>query len=51
MDGCKLTLDMLDSRGNRESGWEEGGKRAGIDYIHIFYYHYNKIHMLVLLLL
>ena len=33
MDGCKLTSSMLDSRGNRESGWEEGGKRGGFDYI------------------
>ena len=33
MDGCKLTPSMLDSRGNRESGWEEGGKRGGFDYI------------------
>ena len=29
MDGCKLTRKMLDSRGNRESGFEIGGKRDG----------------------
>jgi hypothetical protein len=23
---------MLDSRGNRESGWSEGKKRGGFDY-------------------
>ena len=33
MEGCKLTKEMLDSRGNRESGWEKGGKRGGFDYI------------------
>ena len=33
MEGCKLTLSMLDSKGNRESGWEENGKRGGLDYI------------------
>ena len=33
MEGCKLTEKMLDSRGNRESGFEEGGKRGGFDYI------------------
>ena len=33
MEGCKLNPNMLDSRGNRESGWEEGGKRAGFKYI------------------
>ena len=32
MEGCKLTKNMLDSRGNRESGWEVGGKRGGFDY-------------------
>ena len=32
MDGCKLNEKMLDSRGNRESGWEEGGKRGDFDY-------------------
>ena len=33
MEGCKLSKKMLDSNGNRESGWEEGGKRGGFDYI------------------
>ena len=32
MDGCKLTRKMLDSRGNRESGFEIGGKRGGYPY-------------------
>ena len=32
MEGCKLSLDMLDSSGNRESGFEVGGKRGGLDY-------------------
>ena len=32
MEGCKLTEKMLDFRGNRESGFEEGGKRGGFDY-------------------
>jgi len=32
MDGCKLSPDMLDSRGNRESGWGENEKRGGFDY-------------------
>ena len=33
MEGCKLTSGMLDSRGNRESGWGVGEKRGGFDYI------------------
>ena len=33
MEGCKLTPDMLDSKGNRESGWGENEKRGGFDYI------------------
>ena len=33
MEGCKLDANMLDPEGNRESGWEEGGKRGGLDYI------------------
>ena len=33
MEGCKLSPDMLDSRGNRESGWGENEKRGGFDYI------------------
>ena len=32
MEGCKLSPNMLDSRGNRESGWGEGEKRGGFDY-------------------
>ena len=32
-DGCKLSTDMLDSRGNRESGWGENEKWGGFDYI------------------
>ena len=32
MEGCKLTPNMLDSRGNRESGWGENEKRGGFDY-------------------
>ena len=32
MEGCKLNQNMLDSRGNRESGWEEGGKRGNMAY-------------------
>ena len=32
MSGCKLTSNMLDSRGNRESGWGENEKRGGFDY-------------------
>ena len=33
MEGCKLNPSMLDSRGNRESGWGENEKRGGFDYI------------------
>ena len=33
MDGCKLTRNMLDARGNRESGWGVGEKRGGLAYI------------------
>ena len=32
MKGCKLTPNMLDSRGNRESGWGVNEKRGGFDY-------------------
>ena len=32
MDGCKLNSKMLDSRGNRVIGWEEGGTRGGFKY-------------------
>jgi len=32
MEGCKLTPNMLDSRGNRESGWGKNEKRRGFDY-------------------
>ena len=32
MEGCKLSPNMLDSRGNREIGWGEGEKRGGFDY-------------------
>ena len=32
MEGCKLSSDMLDSRGNRESGWGENEKRGGFNY-------------------
>ena len=34
MEGCKLSLDMLDSRGNRESGFEVGGKRGDLIIFH-----------------
>ena len=33
MEGCKLTEEMLDSRGNRESGWGEDEQRGGFDYL------------------
>jgi len=33
MEGCRLTSDMLDSRGNRENGWEVNGKRGDGDII------------------
>ena len=33
MDGCKLTENMLDPRGNRESGWGENEMRGGFKYI------------------
>ena len=33
MEGCKLKPNMLDSRGNRESGWGEDEQRGGFDYI------------------
>ena len=33
MSACKLSGSMLDSRGNRESGWGVGEKRGGFDYI------------------
>jgi hypothetical protein len=32
MEGCKLAPNMLDSRGNIESGWWENEKRGGFDY-------------------
>ena len=32
MEGCKLTPDMLDPRGNREFGWGKNEKRGGFDY-------------------
>ena len=32
MEGCKLNQSMLDSEGNRESGWEVGGTRGGYPY-------------------
>ena len=32
MEGCKLNSNMLDSRGNRVIGWEEGGERGGFNY-------------------
>ena len=33
MEGCKLNRNMLDSKGNRISGWAIGEKRGGKDYI------------------
>ena len=32
MEGCMLNENMLDSAGNRESGWEIGGTRGGYPY-------------------
>ena len=32
MEGCKLSINMLDSRGNKKSGWSNGQKRGGFDY-------------------
>ena len=32
MEGCKLSISMLDSRGNRISGWGVGEKRGGLEY-------------------
>ena len=32
MEGCKLSINMLDSRGNKKSGWSKGQKRGGFDY-------------------
>ena len=32
MEGYKLNINMLDSEGNRESGWGVGEKRGGLDY-------------------
>ena len=35
MEGCKLNKNMIDPRGNKISGWEEGkkkGKRGGLHY-------------------
>ena len=33
MSACKLTGGMLDSRGNRESGWGVNEKRGGFPYL------------------
>jgi hypothetical protein len=33
MSGCKLSEEMLDPRGNRESGWGENEMRGGFKYI------------------
>ena len=33
MEGCKLSQEMLDPRGNREIGFEEGGERGRFKYI------------------
>ena len=33
MGGCKLSEDMLDPRGNRETGWGENEMRGGFKYI------------------
>ena len=32
MEGCKLSINMLDSRGNKKRGWSTGQKRGGFDY-------------------
>ena len=32
MDGCKLNSNILDARGNRESGWGQNEKRGGFKY-------------------
>ena len=32
MEGCKLNKNMLDSMGNKISGWKEGKKRGGFNY-------------------
>ena len=32
MEGCKLSINMLDSRGNKKNGWSQGQKRGGFDY-------------------
>ena len=32
MDGCKLNSNILDARGNRESGWGENQTRGGFKY-------------------
>ena len=32
MEGCKLSKNMLDPNGNRESGFEENGTRGGFKY-------------------
>ena len=32
MEGCKLSKDMVDARGNRKSGWGVGEKRGGFKY-------------------
>ena len=29
MEGCKLSINMLDSRGNKKRGWSTGQKRGG----------------------
>ena len=32
MEGCKLSQNMLDSRGNKTKGWSNGQKRGGFNY-------------------
>ena len=32
MEGCKLSANMLDPRGNKKNGWSTGQKRGGFDY-------------------
>ena len=32
MEGCKLSTNMLDPRGNKKNGWSTGQKRGGFDY-------------------
>ena len=33
MEGCRLSINMLDPRGNRKDGWGINEKRGGLDYI------------------